>query len=370
MLDLIYLFGDLTMGDGLNDLSGGELLVSVVLCSYNPSGDVLAKTLASLSVQTLPIARWELILVDNNSDPPLSPNELLSFHPNARCVREPRQGKVFAMVRGIRAATADLMITVDDDSPLEADYLEIALRTHQAHPALGAFGAGTIIPLYESKPPQWFSEVSCLLAIRTLTSPVISRDMTGGRYRPWGLGLCITRSVAQAWVSWCECNLDSLLAVNSRKATGLEDDLFSMCAVRLGLCYGIFPDLRITHVIHSSRIDEGYLTELARDHGYSHAQLAVISGLSLQNPDPPASLKVATALLAGFRLHGARVECSRLLSQLAEPIVLRQVRRAKDSGWREAIRDYHSQGLIPWKAALVRHPTPHTVDLLRPQSRK
>ena len=57
MLDLIYLFGDLTMGDGLNDLSGGELLVSVVLCSYNPSGDVLAKTLASLSVQTLPIAR-------------------------------------------------------------------------------------------------------------------------------------------------------------------------------------------------------------------------------------------------------------------------------------------------------------------------
>ena len=340
------------MGDGLNDLSGEGLLVSVVLCRCNPSGDVLAKTLSSLSVQTWPIACWELILVDNSSDPPLSPNDLLAFHSNARCIREPRQGKVFVMVRGTRAAAADLMIAVDDDSPLEADYLEVALRTHQAYPALGAFGAGTITPLYEAKPPQWVDEVSGLLAIRTLASPVISRDMTGGRCRPWGLGLCITRSVAQAWISWCECNLGRLLAVNSRKAKGLEDDLFSICAVWLGLYYGIFPELRINHVIPSSRIDEGYLTDLARGHGYSHAQLAVISGLSLQNPDPPASVKVAIALLAGFQLHGARVECSRLRSQLAEPIVLRHVRRAKDSGWREAIRDYHSQGLIPWKAAL------------------
>jgi hypothetical protein len=247
-------------------------------------------------------------------------------------------------------------MTVDDDSPLESDYLEAAYRIHQAHPELGAFGAGIISPLYEATPPEWFADVSGLLALRAVPSPSVSNAMKGGMYRPWGLGLCITRSVAQAWLSWCEDNLGSLLAIKGRKATGLEDDLFSLCAVWIGLFYGVFPELRIGHVIPPSRLEENYLKAMARDHGYSHAQLSIISNLSLQNPDPPASLKVAIALLVGFRFPLARQEFSRWRSQLTEPLLVRQVRLEKDDGWKEAIRDYQSQGLLPWKGP--RNPLP------------
>jgi glycosyltransferase involved in cell wall biosynthesis len=323
--------------------------ISVVLCTFNPSRDVLKRTLSALAAQTFTVDCWELILVDNNSDPPLSPVDFLGFHPNSRCIREPKQGKVFALIKGICAAAAELIISVDDDSPLEPDYLEVAFRIHQSRPELGAFGAGTISPLYETEPPRWFAEVSGLLAIRTLSSPAISDAMTGSFFRPWGLGLCITRPVAQAWVSWCACNLGSLPAVSGRKATGLEDDLFSILAVWIGLRYGVFPELRIRHLIPSSRLGVGYLMAMARGHGYSHAQLSMICGLPLQNPDPPASLKVAIALLLGFRFRYARVEFSRLRSQFSEPLPVRQVRREKDSGWKEAIRDYQIHGLLPWK---------------------
>jgi glycosyltransferase involved in cell wall biosynthesis len=44
--------------------------LTVLLCSHNPRRDYLQRTLNSLRAQTPPEEEWELLLVDNASNPP------------------------------------------------------------------------------------------------------------------------------------------------------------------------------------------------------------------------------------------------------------------------------------------------------------
>ena len=62
--------------------------VSVIICTHNPRPDAFRRVLDSLAAQTLPKAQWELLLVDNASDVRLEPRWPLSWHSNARHVRE------------------------------------------------------------------------------------------------------------------------------------------------------------------------------------------------------------------------------------------------------------------------------------------
>ncbi|RYG01725.1 MAG: glycosyltransferase, partial [Chitinophagaceae bacterium] len=41
--------------------------LSVVICAHNPNPEYLKRVLLSLQKQTLPIEKWELLLIDNKS---------------------------------------------------------------------------------------------------------------------------------------------------------------------------------------------------------------------------------------------------------------------------------------------------------------
>jgi glycosyltransferase involved in cell wall biosynthesis len=317
-------------------------LISVVICTYNPRIEYLSQTLDSLQNQSLPLADWELILVDNNSSTSLKDSYLLNWHPNARWLHELKRGKLYALMKGISSSKAQLIITIDDDCLPDADYFETALSIHQSHPNLGAFGAGTILPLYERVPPHWFEEISGLLAIRKTNKAEIS-DAIREDNRPWGLGLCVTRIVAQAWLDWCINDCDQALVLCGRKATALEDDLFSIFAVWLGMSFGIFPELQISHIIPSSRLCMDYLTSMAYDNGYSHAQMAFFTNQSHLNSDRPASLKAALVLLMKLKPGLASIEMHRFITQLSDSKPRRQLRAAREQGWMKAVQDYRSR---------------------------
>ena len=95
--------------------------VSVIICTHNPRPDAFRRVLDSLAAQTLPKAQWELLLVDNASDDRLEPRWPLSWHSNARHVREDQLGLTAARLRGIRESRGDVLIYVDDDNVLAAD---------------------------------------------------------------------------------------------------------------------------------------------------------------------------------------------------------------------------------------------------------
>jgi glycosyltransferase involved in cell wall biosynthesis len=120
--------------------------------------------LNALAQQTLPKERWELVLIDNASDKPLSSVWDISWHPNARYIREEELGVAFARRRGVREARGDLIVFVDDDNVLNHDYLAYA-GSIMRDASIGALG-GASIPIFEEgfEPPPHFYNFATWLA--------------------------------------------------------------------------------------------------------------------------------------------------------------------------------------------------------------
>src|SRR5690606_11159031 len=98
--------------------------VSVIICTANRRMDIVQRVLDSVDQQTLAHSRYEVIVVDNNSSPPLAIEELRKEREmTLRLVREPRQGLSYARIAGIREARGGLFVFVDDDNFLDGKYL-------------------------------------------------------------------------------------------------------------------------------------------------------------------------------------------------------------------------------------------------------
>lgn len=130
--------------------------LTVIIPTHNPRLVLLDEVLQALRAQSLCLADWELLLIDNASDSSLS-QQLVSWHANARVVRALRLGLTHARLCGIREACAPLLVWVDDDNILFSDYLQEAKDSFASHPDLGAAG-GPARPRYEVSPPPWFTE--------------------------------------------------------------------------------------------------------------------------------------------------------------------------------------------------------------------
>src|SRR5437764_13175832 len=97
-------------------VDGAPPRVSVVLTAYNRQA-LLAESVGSVVGQQS--ERWELVIVDDGSDPPLSIPERASGHDAVRLIRqEPNQGPSAARNAGVRAGTGELVTSLDaDDLP-------------------------------------------------------------------------------------------------------------------------------------------------------------------------------------------------------------------------------------------------------------
>jgi glycosyltransferase involved in cell wall biosynthesis len=289
---------------GVTPISGARdpFQLSVIICSHNPRSDYLRRVLEGLSAQTLHRDGWELILVDNASQQRLADSCDLSWHPNHVHVRVDELGLTPARLGGIGQAHGDLLVFVDDDNLLAPDYLERALVLARAYPHLAAFGAGALEPEFEIVPAPDIAQRLAYLAIRKVSTASWSNNPKDYYSVPWGAGLCATRAVATAYAQCVErLGVTQILDRRSPRLFCGGDDLFSFVSVRTGYGFGVFPDLRITHLISADRVAESYLLRLIHDHAYSHGVLKnVLFG------EKPCRLELVDAvrvLLHGFR-HG------------------------------------------------------------------
>ncbi|HEY1469886.1 MAG TPA: glycosyltransferase [Candidatus Acidoferrum sp.] len=245
--------------------------ISVIVCTRNPRGDYLRRVVDALNGQTLPKDKWELLVVDNASNDRLAERLELSWHPRSRLVREDDLGLTPARIRGISEASGQLLVFVDDDNVLAPNFLEIASALHARFPHLGAFGAGSLEPEFEVQPPSEILPRIRLLAIRTVSSARWSKNAQEFGAIPWGAGLCVIRSVANSYRQSVK-DLDVAIPLD-RKGEELfsgGDDLFSWVAAAVGYEFGIFPELRVTHLIAADRLSQSYFLRLVNDHTYSN----------------------------------------------------------------------------------------------------
>jgi len=262
--------------------------ISVLVCTHNPRREYLDRTLAALRAQTLPVADWELILIDNASAPPMAPQLDLRWQPNARVVVEPTLGLTPARLRAIREAATELLVFVDDDNVLAPDFLAEARRLAQTRPQLGAFGC-SIRAVYEKEPVGEAREWAWLLTVGEFTRERWSNlGVAGGEVftLPSGAGLVIRKNVAREYARLAVA--DPLRASLDRRGadlTGSGDRDLSATSVRLGLGTGKFPSLKLDHLIPAGRVEPAYLVRLAEATAYGETILYFLHGLPWQ-PSP------------------------------------------------------------------------------------
>ena len=257
---------------------------SVIVCTHNPRAVYLKAVLEALRLQVLPKSDWELLIVDNGSTKPLEDQMDVSWHPRGRVARENKLGLTHARLRGIDESKANLLVFVDDDNVLAADYLQIALRLAESRPALGIW-SGHIDLDFEVPPPEWTRQYWSFLVQRTVERDETSRDMRLEEPLPVGAGMCVRREVALAYAH--EARSSSLRINLDRRGASLAsagDTDMAMLACALGWQRGVFKSLRLRHLIPAERVSEEYLLRLTEGIVFSTFVVKHLHGIECLPP--------------------------------------------------------------------------------------
>lgn len=135
---------------------GGNLLfmVSLILAVHN-GASTLARTLSAFTRLTQPSEGLEIIAVDNAStDDTAGILEAYTSKLPLTVLYEPRQGKSFALNRGIERANGNFIVFTDDDIIPEANWLTAYLEAAKRHPSSVIF-AGQVRHEWDAPPPGW-----------------------------------------------------------------------------------------------------------------------------------------------------------------------------------------------------------------------
>lgn len=271
--------------------------LSVVVCTFDPREDVFHLVLDALRRQTLPKNLWELVIVDNASSRPVRLDFDISWHSKAKIVEEPIEGLTIARLAGARETCGELVIYVDDDNVLNWDYLERALEKAYEHPGVGAF-SGNISGRFELAPPKWIENYLWMLAVVSVCEDEFIEDSKGRI--PCGAGLCVRRSVLDAYVNKVSKNGQRLkFGGNRSNLERCEDSDLALTALDIGLKLGFFKSLSLDHLLPASRTKWTYMLRLSEANGYSSTLLKKFRGEDIEMSKREMSVAL-TSCLARF----------------------------------------------------------------------
>ena len=281
------------------------LEASVVICTHNPRSDYFTRVLDGLRHQTLPMDEWELLVVDNASQIPLTSSCDISWHPAARHIFERKLGVAYARRRGIQEASADLIIFVDDDNVLDKKYLAEAIKIKQEYPFLGVWGSGSIRGDFEVEPPE---KVQSWLPVRELRGTRWN-NLAGSLLFgfspedaiPWGAGMCIRKEMAIAYCQFCDQSSLQIISHQGEGLLGGEDTEMCFVCCSRGLGVGTFPELKITHLIPQRRVSEDYIVRFAE--GTSLSNMLLHYKWQHVVPQSPFGIKTLLSILKTILLY-------------------------------------------------------------------
>ena len=240
-------------------------MITLIICTYNRE-KYIGPLLDSIAKNDYPTTDYEIVLVDNNCTDNTRGvcEQFAEAHRDItlRYVVETEQGLSAARNKGIKEAKGDIIIYVDDDALVDADYIRIYAEHFASHPETMAAG-GPIEPLYETEEPKWMSPYTKALLTAWMNYGDKVREYPNGRY-PGG-GNAAYRKVVFDQVGMFNTELGrkgSLLLASEEK------DIFDkMHALGMQVLY--LPTPILHHIIPQAKLEEDYFNRLTLQIGRS-----------------------------------------------------------------------------------------------------
>ena len=177
---------------------GAAPSVSVIVCSHDRPHYVRA-CVASLALQCVGDAGFEIILVDSGSPAPVAAEmkRLADGAANMRLIRLDSAGVSLARNEGARAATGDYVAYIDDDAMAAPDWIEQIQHVLAEHDYRPAVLGGKVLPVWEKPLPLWWPS-----SLRGVLS-IIEHDGAGeyrtgavpAKLEPYGVNMILRRDV-------------------------------------------------------------------------------------------------------------------------------------------------------------------------------
>lgn len=234
---------------------------SVIMCAYNASGRI-SDPLEHICRLDYPAEDFELIVVDNNSTDNTSEIaqnviEKTGTGVEYRIIKETKQGLIHARMAGIQAAKHDYLVFVDDDNLLDPEYLSHANQILQGNSKIGALGGQISLKSDLEELPAWFYSYANAYAVGTQAQH--SGDVSARGYL-WGAGIILKKSLLKA-------PIDRVVpfALSGRagsKLTSGDDSEICKWVLISGHTLYYSSDLKLIHVIPSTRINKPYIDKL------------------------------------------------------------------------------------------------------------
>ena len=249
----------------------------MIIPTYNPNLLIINDALRALKAQTLEQSNWELIVVDNNSTNNVPDALDLSWHVNSSIIKETSQGLTYSRICGINHAKANIIVMVDDDNILAADYLQIVLNCFNVNPSLGAVGGKIEGKFNGFTPHEWTKQFWGMLAIRNLgDEAIISAPCLSNTYpdfAPIGAGMAVRKELLDAYI---EAVTDKNTIITDRTGNSLSsggDNEIIINILKQGYSVAYFPSLLLQHIIPASRLTVDYLSRLNYESSKSWVKL-------------------------------------------------------------------------------------------------
>ena len=253
------------------ETGGRPLSVTVLICTFNRAA-LLARTLEYLARMAEPPGGWEALIVDNNSTDRTAETVAeasRSFPVALRYLQEPRQGKSFALNRGLSAITSGIVAFTDDDVEMSSEWLTQAAAPLLSDPSLDYTG-GPVRAIWGAPRPRWLPAENCNLwgTIAVLDygpAPFVFEDQ--GRV-PIGANMAVRRaSIVRAGL------FNVTLGRAGRSLVGQEQAEFFCRTRQLGMRGLYVPAMALHHNVPASRLTRRYFRRWWYSKGISRARL-------------------------------------------------------------------------------------------------
>lgn len=239
--------------------------LSIIICTYNRS-KYIYRTLEKIACNDFPCDKYEIVLVNNNSTDATS-EECARFnrdYPRVdfHCFIELQQGLSYARNRGIAESRGEVLIFLDDDAFVCADYLQKMQHYLEQYPQVKAFG-GKIKPYYESgAAPDWMSKWS----YSWVSALDKGNKVCTFRHKEFPIGA--NMGIYRMLLDECGVFNTNLGRTGNNLMGGEEKDLFSRFRAS-GYKLFYFPEISVEHCIPESRLTRDFIDRLATGVGKS-----------------------------------------------------------------------------------------------------